>query len=34
MLLLLFAITISSCMEKKYEWSANISAPKEYPVEV
>lgn len=33
-ILLLFAITISSCMEKKYEWSADISAPREYPVEV
>ncbi|AYN05688.1 DUF2931 family protein [Flavobacterium sp. 140616W15] len=34
MLLLLLAITINSCMEKKYEWSASISAPREYPVEV
>ncbi|MBF7093625.1 DUF2931 family protein [Flavobacterium sp. ALJ2] len=34
MLLLLLAITINSCMEKKYEWSANIAAPREYPVEV
>ncbi|MBF7093624.1 DUF2931 family protein, partial [Flavobacterium sp. ALJ2] len=33
-LLLLLAITINSCMEKKYEWSADISAPREYPVEV
>jgi hypothetical protein len=32
--LLLFAVIISSCMEKKYEWSADVSAPKEYPVEV
>lgn len=30
----LLAITMSSCMKKKYEWSANVSAPKEYPVEV
>lgn len=30
--LLLFAITISSCREKKHEWSVSISAPKEYPV--
>ncbi|MCD0476593.1 DUF2931 family protein [Flavobacterium sp. EDS] len=34
MLLLLLAITINSCMEKKYEWSASISSPREYPVEV
>ncbi|MCD0474292.1 DUF2931 family protein [Flavobacterium sp. EDS] len=34
MLLLLLAITINSCMEKKYEWSASISAPREYPIEV
>jgi len=27
-------ITMSSYIEKKYEWSAHISAPKEYPVEV
>lgn len=33
-ILLLLTITISSCMEKKYEWSADISAPREYPVEV
>jgi hypothetical protein len=33
-ILLLLAIFMSSCMEKKYEWSADISAPKEYPVEV
>ena len=33
-LLLLLAITMNSCMEKKYEWSADVSAPKEYPVEV
>jgi hypothetical protein len=33
-ILLLFAIITSSCMEKKYEWSADISAPKEYPIEV
>ncbi len=33
-LLLLLAITMNSCMEKKYEWSANISAPREYPIEV
>jgi hypothetical protein len=33
-ILLLFAIIISSCIEKKYEWSADISAPKEYPIEV
>ncbi|HEX8013677.1 MAG TPA: DUF2931 family protein, partial [Flavobacterium sp.] len=32
--ILLLAITINSCMEKKYEWSANISAPREYPIEV
>lgn len=32
--LLLFAITVSSCMEKKYEWAADICAPREYPVEV
>ena len=33
-ILLLLAITISSCMEKKYEWAADISAPREYPVEI
>lgn len=33
-ILFLFVITISSCMEKKYEWSADISAPREYPIEV
>jgi hypothetical protein len=33
-ILLLFAVIISSCMEKKYEWSADISAPREYPIEV
>ena len=33
-ILLLLAITISSCIEKKYEWSAFVSAPREYPVEV
>jgi hypothetical protein len=33
-LLLLLAITTNSCMEKKYEWSADISAPREYPVEI
>jgi hypothetical protein len=33
-ILLLLAITTNSCMEKKYEWSASISAPREYPVEV
>ncbi|WP_281234441.1 DUF2931 family protein [Flavobacterium gelatinilyticum] len=32
--LLLLAITLSSCMEKKYKWAAYISAPREYPVEV
>jgi len=32
MLLLLFAIIVSSCMEKKYQWSVEISAPKEYPI--
>lgn len=33
-ILLLFAITIYSCTEKKYEWSASISVPKEYPVAI
>ncbi|KQB40382.1 DUF2931 family protein [Flavobacterium aquidurense] len=33
-ILVLFAITLSSCMGEKYEWSVNISAPKEYPVVV
>ncbi|KAF2336834.1 DUF2931 family protein [Flavobacterium daemonense] len=32
--LVVLAITISSCMEKKYEWSATVCAPREYPVEV
>lgn len=27
-------ITMSSYIEKKYEWAANICAPREYPVEV
>jgi len=27
-------ITMTSYMKKEYKWSANISAPKEYPVEV
>jgi len=30
-ILLLFAI-VSSCVEKRYDWSTSISAPKEYPV--
>ena len=30
-ILLLFAI-VSSCVEKRYEWSTSISVPKEYPV--
>ncbi|MBF4491706.1 DUF2931 family protein [Flavobacterium sp. MR2016-29] len=33
-ILLFFGIMLSSCMEKKYEWSADISAPREYPIEV
>jgi hypothetical protein len=32
--IVLFSITMSSCMEKKYDWSAGVSAPKEYPIEV
>lgn len=31
-ILLLLAITISSCTEKKYEWSVSVSAPSEYSV--
>jgi len=31
---LLFAITISSCTEKKYDYSIDISVPKEYPVAI
>ena len=31
-ILLLLAIILSSCVEKKYDWSTSISAPKEYPV--
>ncbi|KAF2336833.1 DUF2931 family protein [Flavobacterium daemonense] len=33
-ILLLLAISISSCSEKKYEWSASISVPSEYPVAI
>lgn len=32
--LLLLAITVSSCVEKKQEWSVRISVPKEYPVAI
>lgn len=32
LILLLLVITISSCTEKKYEWSMSISTPTEYPV--
>ncbi len=31
-ILLLLAITISSCTEKKQKWSVSVSAPSEYPV--
>lgn len=32
LILLLFAITVSSCTQKKYEWSTSVSCPNEYPI--
>lgn len=38
LLLILLTVTVASCngqnMEEKFDWTATISAPKEYPVEV
>ncbi len=25
-------VIVSSCQQNKYDWSVNVSAPKEYPV--
>lgn len=32
--IIVVTITMSSFMEKKYEWSADVSAPREYPIEI
>lgn len=34
LIIALYAITISSFMEKKFEWSATVSSPREYPMEI